>query len=382
MSINFGSLIVIDTSWTDLKQIAKAKHLPIQYYEEDILYTVFAVDSPIVYVTGIQKGEVPYGSGITQEENDAIKVEFESRYKSSANSALNARSSLKRPVVEAAPRDGSKLQIISQNFCDKSTWWTKSIRRTGQVLTSTNPSDGNNIFALPSPTVLVDVSHGRIFGEDKIAATYKPVVYVDGAVRSEIDPDTGIGDYTIDYSTGTVTFAADPGGTVTMDYSEVTTSEWYITPEAGKRIRMIAAELQFSTDCRMKDTFIFQVRATVGKCPLLNPYWNENPDGPPGPYPTGTILPLGQPVKYKTVFDLIVESSGAFPIIPKTPTSTPGWRDLKEDIIVFKWPYDTQATIDVRSSWGMDVEIKLENNRPCEGSVAVATFYGISEVDD
>lgn len=378
MSLNFGNqFIVNDTDWTTFKTQVGARKIRMQFDEESDKYTIFAVDEVLVFKTVIYKGTVPSSGGLSQTVNDASRQDFETNFKASSNKPLLNRNDSGMTMIQPMMREGSKVQIMTQNFCDKTTWYGKSIRRTGVSL---SPADGYaNVFVLQTPTVMVDVTHGKIFAETRIRSTYKPVVYVDGIAAMEKDPDTGIGDYEIDYRTGKVTFNANPEGVVTIDYSEVTTSEWYIKPNDGKRLRLIIAELQFSTDCQMKDSWVFQPRAEVGKCPLFNPYWDQNPDGPPGPYPAGTMLPLGDPVIYQTVMDLIVESLGSQVIIPKSQLENPGWRDLKVDVQLFRWSYETQATIDVKSSWGMDIEIKLMNHRENDGTFAVVAFYALSE---
>lgn len=280
--------------------------------------------------------------------------------------------------VQIEPRAGFRLQMTSQNFCDKTTWYTKSTRHTGEVLQKID-EDGY-VLGLTFPVCMVDTSHGKIFGEHKIADGYGAKVYIDGyATAHEKNPDTGLGDYEINYRTGEVTFTQAQAGVISMDYSEVTTSEWYLRAATGKIIKVISAEVQFSTDSRMQDSFSFQARARVGQCPLLNPYWNQNPAGAPGPYPTGTLLPIAEQVIYKTVMDLVIESTGSCPVIPKTTTDSPTWRDLPHDVQVFRWTFDAQGTLDIVSSWGTEVEIKLLNNTECSGTAAVVTFYGLIE---
>ena len=52
---------------------------------------------------------------------------------------------------------------------------------------------------------------------------------------------------------------------------------------------------------------------------------------------------------------------------------------LVEDIEIFRWEYKDRATIDLVASYGMDVEIRLENHQENGGWAAIATFYGRSE---
>jgi hypothetical protein len=280
------------------------------------------------------------------------------------------------PIVTSAVRAGSKVQIISQNFCDRHTWYSTSARRVDQALTDIG--DGLT-WALVADKIGVDVTHGRIAHERRIRATYKPVVKVNGVTKTEKDPHSNAGDYTIDYATMRVTFgSSQAGSTVTLDFSEVVNSKWYLKPLAGKRLRLISAELQFSMDAKMDDTFIFQPRGDVSKHTALAAYWDANG----GPYPAGTMLPLGDPTCYQTVFDLICEANLSYPIIPKFQHTAPTWRDTVSDILIFAWEYGEQATVDISDGAGWDpndIEISLEHDVEMEGTCAVVTFYCLSE---
>lgn len=281
------------------------------------------------------------------------------------------------PQAAIAVRAGSKVQLISQNFCDKHTWYSTSARRTAQAMTDTG--DGL-VFALAADKIGVDVTHGRMLHERRLRSTYQPVVKIDGVTMTEKDAHDGAGDYACDYATMRVTFAASQAGkTVTMDFSEVVNSRWYLKPMAGKRLRLISAELQFSTDARMDDTFMFQPRGDVAKFEALAPYCDANG----GPYPAGTMLPLGDPTCYQTIFDLICEANLAYPLIPALKHDTPTWRDTPSDILIFSWDYGDQASIDVTDAATAidpnDIEIRLEHDLEMTGTCAVVTFYCLSE---
>ena len=284
-------------------------------------------------------------------------------------------------IVEVAARSGSKVQIISQNFCDEHTWYSTSQRHTGIVLVDSG--DGKT-WTVPGGTFthsfgIVDVTHGRILHERRIRAQYRSRVYVNGVEKAEKDPHNNVGDFVINEDTAAVTFdASQSGKTVTLDCSEIVNSKWYLRPADGKKLRLISAELQFSIDAKMEDTFVFQPRGDVAKFPALAPYWNANG----GPYPAGTMIPLGDPVCYQTVFDLICEANLSYPVIPALKHTTPTWRDTKSDILIFAWEYGDQATIDVSSAAGWDpndIEICLEHDTEMTGSYAVVTFYCTSE---
>lgn len=296
--------------------------------------------------------------------------------------------------IQVDLREGTKLEIISQNFCDKRTWFTDSTRRNAVTLEDTG--DGLT-WQIPAGSggdaIGVDVTHGRISDESEIEATYAPVVRVDAVTMNEHSADStftydgsgnevhdfssGDADFGIDYTTMKVTFATSQAGkTVDIDFSEVGGSKWYMDAAAGKCVLLEAAELQFSSDARMKSDFIFQARGQVDLHPLLQPYWDGY--SPPGPYPAGTMLPLGDPTKYKNKMDLINQANISHPVIPKD-TGALTWRDLPQDIQIYRWDYKEQAVIMINGDWGMDIEISLGDDIEAGGSYAVVTFYGIVE---
>lgn len=284
-------------------------------------------------------------------------------------------------LVESAIRSGNKTQLISQNFCDEHTWYTTSERYVGIAM---QDSGDGYVWDLPdgyvAPYGIVDVTHGRILHERRIRNQYRVQVFVNGIEKTEKDPHNNIGDFVVNEDTGQVTFdVSQAGKTVTINFSKVINSKWALKPLPNKNLRLVSAELQFSTDAQMKDTFIFQMYATVDKFPPLFFLWNQNPYGAPGPYPAGTKIPIGDTVYYQNVFDLICEANLAYPVIPKWQGQGSTWRDLKSDVMVFSWDYGEQASIDINSAYGMEIEVRLEHDVECAGSYAVVTFYCVSE---
>jgi hypothetical protein len=235
------------------------------------------------------------------------------------------------------------------------------------------------IWDLPETPELgiVDVCHGRLVHERRLRSTYGIVVHSNGILKKEKGTiGDATGDYTVDYDSGRVTFDVDQGvnAEIRISYSEVRSSSWRIIPAANKMLRLTKAELQFTEGARMNDTFVFQLYAKYGQCPYF-------PEGLP--VPAGTLLPLGEATYYQTVFDLIVEANLAYPVIPKTKLAEGeqmGLRDLPDDVRIFSWDYEEgAASIDLISAYGMEAELRLENDLPQGGSGAVATFYGLSE---
>lgn len=374
-TLSFGnSVTVVDAPWSDFSAYVAAKRLVMQFVDDAGLYRLFAFDTAaLAYTCIIHKGAVPQGDDQTQ--NDTDKAAFEA-IKSTLNQPIAKRDVFNAPIQTTSLRAGNKAQFVSQNFCDKHTWYSTSVRHTAQAMTD---NGAGTVWSLATNAVGVDVTHGRLLGERRLRSTYQPVVKVNGVTKTEKDPHDDAGDYSIDYATMQVTFAStQAGNTVTMDFSEVINSKWYLKPTEGKRLRLVSAELQFSTDARMEDTFVFQPRGDVSKFELIMGYWNGNG----GPYPAGTMLPLGPPTCYQTVFDLICEANLAYPLVPKLQHDVPTWRDTLSDILIFSWDYGEQAVIDISSGRGLDVndiEICLEHDVEMAGTCAVVTFYCLSE---
>ena len=90
-------------------------------------------------------------------------------------------------------------------------------------------------------------------------------------------------------------------------------------------------------------------------------------------------MPYGSPTRYKSMRDFINEANGNYPVIP--PSSAPKAeltpRDLRYGIVTYPWNY--QSVIELESSRGMFVSIKLDKDEPYYGEFGTATFYCYSE---
>lgn len=280
--------------------------------------------------------------------------------------------SVTRVSVEAP--EGSRVTLVSPDWADKTTWYFKSTRNAGVTLTDSGDGLRFDIDPDGYAVTIIDNYHGKYSDEDflKTVDGYLPraKAYVDGYEKTEQDPHYGNGgDYLVNYRDGYVTFLQSQAGkTVTMDYWEVGTSCWTIKPVAGKKLKLISAEVQFSENISVRDTVIFQ---PYGFVDVFAPHLV-------GPIPSGTLIPLGDPTIYKSMMDYINEANGALPVIPKTTTSNPTWRDLKFNIETYPWHY--QALTELKSSYGMEVRITLQHHEEFSG-YATATFYCLSYND-
>jgi len=265
--------------------------------------------------------------------------------------------------------DAPKLTHITPNWCDKTTWYPASTYVEDEEATD---SGDHTTYNLDNQYV-IDIYHGKITFEDFLldseGRSYRVTVKVDDVVKQEQDPHTGSGgDYTVNYAAGTITFLSALTGTETVEatYHYAADSTYIIAPTAGKKLMIEKVEVQFASNIVMNDTFLFQPYGLVDVfAPQLMPG-----------IPSGTKIPLGDPLKYKTLGDLLNDSNHAYPSYPAVGGSN--WRALKQAAYVFSWDYDVGATM-LFSSYGMEVRVSLEHNAVCDGAFATAAFYCTSE---
>lgn len=284
------------------------------------------------------------------------------------------------PRFEPLPRTGNKVQLYSIDFSEKSTWYYTAERKTGITLDHVS----GNTYQVPEGTHIIDLTHGHVVFEHRFHDEYILNVYDSGSLLTENDPDGQTYDFSCNYDNGTITLENAPSGTVTADYSLVKDSVFKLIPDSGKKLILMGAELQFAIDVSLRDTLIFELRGGAGLDPRIpgtdlgNGYF-QILDGP--------TVPVGYPIpmttnRYKTVLDIVAESNMSYPLVKKTTNPNPTWRDLQQDLQIFKWDYASQAVIEMRSSWGNEVQVWFEKDTPAEGWVAIATFYAISESED
>jgi len=276
--------------------------------------------------------------------------------------------------AESVATVGSRKNFVSHNFTDKTTWYTDAARVVDEVITDSG--DGLTFNTIHKP--IVSATRGKIFGEHAISDaedhSYALACTVDGAAVSEKDKHTDVGNYSVDYANGKVTFdVSQAGKQVKLTYHKVQSSRFTIKPTSGKKITLKNVETQFSQDYNLTDTIIFQPRAIVE---LVAPAMAVSNGGP---VPDGTLIDIASPTIYNTEDDFIRESNGAFPVIFKStnPDAAGNWRMNKKDRQGYPWEY--AAGIILSSSLGMQIDIYLEHDTPYGGEEATATLYGLSE---
>jgi hypothetical protein len=270
--------------------------------------------------------------------------------------------------VAAEKTDASRITLFSHNWCDKTTWYTGSARVVSETLQDAGDHCRHN-FAHSS---IIDTYHGKISQEDYIkdndGYSYRVSVKVDGATKSEQDPHFASGgDFIVNYADGYLTFLTPLSGTevVTATYHYAQTGDFIIAPKPSKVLSIIATEVQFGTDVTLCDTTLFQGYGYVDVfAPQLMPA-----------IPSGTKIPLGDPVTYKTICDFMNDATKAYP--QYAPLSSSNWRGLNVPVCVMNWDY--AAGMKLYSSAGMEIRVSLQHNTPHQGTFATATFYCTSE---
>jgi hypothetical protein len=351
-------------TWPELKELKSKKFLSLQCAESDLYYELYLIEHPMFYVTTIYKGTVPTEATVSQVDNDAWKLDFETNYQSEANQPLEIKSRLygesgevkqnsdKSLSVVEDVRIGSELIVTTHNFCDPTTWYTQSVRVTAETLTDS----GNGLLFNSAHTNWIDMTHGKLFDEDALCADvehgYSVVVKIDGVVATQRAPfATSGGDCVVDYAAGTVTFASSQSGNVvTVDYSYENGSVWFIIPDNGKRIDIESAEVQFSQDIILNDTIVFEI-------------WGYNPGDLPNKMLYGTS-------NYKKMVNYIDEALGSFPVIPAIGGTLRGFQSN-----IYGFPFRYSAVRQLKSSQGIELHVRLKDNIKFGGEHTTGTFY-------
>jgi hypothetical protein len=310
--------------------------------------------------------------GYTQEQNDSDKADFEANFKSKSNFQVVKKTSDGRPTSVNSKSDSAKLNFFTHDWSDPTTWYTKSIRVVDEVATDSGDHVTYNLAHIKA----IDTYHSLVYQEDFLkdiaGFSYRVAVKVNDVAKVEQDPHFGSGgDYVVDYLQGKIVFlsALQANDVVKVTYHYATTSEFVVAPESGKRLSIDFVECQFSDDIVLTDTVIFQ---PYGFVEVFAPqYCTTNG----GPYPPGTKIPLGNPLKYKSMTDFQAEATKSYVQYPAMGGDN--WRSSLQKLTIMNWDY--LASTIIRSDWGMEIRVSLEHNVPFNGWYATATFYCRSE---
>jgi len=263
-------------------------------------------------------------------------------------------------VVEQ-PREGNAQNYYCPNFCDKTSWYPNATTVSEFELTDSGDlTTWNTDGTHPGPWI--DLYHGKMFAEnDLITATPTLGMVVeasedDGETWDEKTQntfgDTSTGDYDVDYTNGTVTFnsALSNGDRVRASFSKApSTLTWTVAPPSNKELRLMYAEAQFTKDCAFTADIVYET-------------WAYNPSDLPNKIKIGEM-------RYKTMSDLLYETTGSYPVIPSFTAES--LRVFDKDVVIFPFKYNTMKNI--KDSLG--VEIRVCTAKEHTGTWATTTLY-------
>jgi hypothetical protein len=382
----------INVSYVVIKELLTK--LPSYYTEHgEGSYTLYAVGDDSI-ITSL----------INAESSDV--TDFETNYKSSCTLVAYAedafvlasvvnnkkfvfpKSSNGIPLTISEPRQGSEVIYATHNFCDKSTWYSTSVRVENQQLTDIG--DG---YTFTSPDgYWIDMISGRVLDDDGLVEEqielnpnsphgYAVIVKVDNIEKTMREPfENSGGDYSVDFENGTILFfESQSGKTVTASYSKANTSIFILRPLPGKQLDIEAAEADFSTDLVMNDAVYYTV---FGYAAVFAPQAVAD----------GYLSPLDKvPLvtnKYKRYNQLLREAIGAYPTLQANASNITDRnlsmsdfrkvsRGSKSDCVAIPFRYGTIRTL--YASAGMEIQVGLDHNRSFDGETATLTFYCTSK---
>lgn len=362
---------ILGISYDVWKSVVQGNNLTAYFHEDDGVTeqgSAFAGTNEYIYTTRVVNetwddfdGYFPSGTRVNvSRRDDAIAnivglSNIPERTRTTSDNILR--------VTSEKPTEGIKLTIISSDWGDPCTWYYKSRKiLDGYVLDNINTTAeklAGTYTKYEGYGTWIDNFHGRYSDEDYLTNDIGEVprlkVYVDGYEKTEVDPHTGEGDFTVDYENAQVIFNSTVGSeaVVSVDAWLAQESTWSIVPNPGTKIIIDYVEVQFSADIKLTDSVVFQS-------------WVYNP------YDLPNKVPYGDPTKYKSMKDYINEANRSYPLVLKTTHQSPGWRDLQTDYNIYVWDY--QSVLEISSSVGAEIRIALEHDVPFEGS-ATAAFY-------
>ncbi len=357
---------IMNISYGVFKQIVGTKKLWYQVLPNNAGYTgIFSLGDHLCV------------TNVTEED----RGNFEATYKPYAAEAssiddVHALAIIDRHDIDGSPKItpeppiGDKKNFMSCNWCDKCSWFEGSVEVTDETLVDS----GDGLTFTSAHEYWVDMTHGRVTFEDMVLADnpgkWLVEITSDAVAQEESSPGTEDGDYQIDYETGEVTFnSSQANKTVVASYWYAVSGIYTVKPSPGKKIKILRVEVQFSKDIVLNDTMEFMPYGYAG---VFAPAYV------PGYFTADQLIPLMTvPYRYKTRSDFVNESCGTYPVIPAF--GGPGWRGGSQDIITLPWLYLTKT--ELKSSYGMEIRLKMVDSTPMGGETATATFYTV-ETDE
>lgn len=271
----------------------------------------------------------------------------------------------KIPLFSLAGREGSEVIYATHNYCDKTTWYSQSLRAESETLVDS----GNGLTWGSAHTHWVDMYSGKVMDDDGVRTDvshgYSVVVTANGVEKTmrEVYEDNG-GDYTVDFAAGTVTFFSVPTGPVVATYSYADGSAWILRASPGKNLDVESAETQFSTDVEITDSIVFTFHGYAAvfapaavAANLLQPT---------------DLVEIGRDT-YKRFTQIIDNAIGSFPVVPAIGGAARGTQHA-----VYGFPFRYGTLRRIYSEYGMELRVFTKHGRVLPGEYATTTFYCVS----
>ena len=346
----------LEVDWNTLKTIQASRLLSWQHKEYPDRYEVFVVDGGIEFNTVLFKQTASIAGGLTPQMVSDVQ-DFETNILPKSNQqAIDKRSASGRQWVTVFPPEGQSRTVVTHDWSDPTTWYENSIRVVDEVATNS----GDNLTYNLSNGNVIDVCHGKILGEDFLkdsqGNSYRVQVKVNGVQKTEVDPHTGSGDYTVDYAAGKVTFssALNPTDEVRVTYYYAGGSRFTIKPKSGEILYISSIRAVFTDNIDVRDTMRF---VPYGLADVFAPTMVSS-----GQVASGTLIQLDDGISYKTFQDYVVESSNTSNRVQTIGGLSGNWRSSPGPLNKFEWRYEALSTL--YSSYGMEIRIFLENDVP------------------
>lgn len=339
--------------YSQLKTLQASKNLPWQYTDYPDRYVVFLVDGQVAYKTILFKANAVLAGGMPAGM-DADRTDFETNIMPTANDPIQGpTTSSGRKQIGIYPTEGDFTNIITHDWCDPTTWYGQSVRVVDEIAAN---SGDNQTYTLAHQNV-IDTYHGKLNMEDYLTDangnSYRVSVTVNGVAKTEVDPHTGAGDFTVDYAAGKITFGSALSGSdvVKATYHYENGSTFTVAPKAGKVLYLKKVKVLFTENIELTDTLRF---TPYGLVDVFAPTMTPNP------YPSGTKIPLSNGTVYKTMVNYLAEVTRNFNKIQDLGGNVSNWRASPVKTTLLEWDYPALQMISY--SAGMELRMLLDHD--------------------
>jgi hypothetical protein len=289
-------------------------------------------------------------------------------------------------TVAAIPQKGTEKYLFSWNYCDESSWVENSVKVDDFEMRDTGDQTTWDTGATPSHINWIDIQHGRVIFEDELFFDYNIFTGMKTTIKSEYAnlnyepivkllpngeqdlPENWVTktedtDFYVDYNSGEIIFysAQTSGDRVKAWFRKSCGTYLYtVAPTNGKRLIIEYAEAHGTSDFTMEGWI---------KRTIWVPYDEE----------TMIVVP-GTKKTYKTFIDLVMDSTGAFPVIPACGGDEKIGEFIKMGLgtlDILQLPFRFLAVEPLNYSDGVEYRITLE--KKWTGTFANVVLYAVEE---